>query len=71
MLLLALDTSTVACSAALLRAEAIVADEEQPMIRGHAEALFTEHALHLMQAVGGPGNGSARFLNKRSVLRDE
>ena len=40
MLLLALDTSTVACSAALWRDATILAEEEQAMIRGHAEALL-------------------------------
>ncbi|HSE76760.1 MAG TPA: tRNA (adenosine(37)-N6)-threonylcarbamoyltransferase complex dimerization subunit type 1 TsaB [Alphaproteobacteria bacterium] len=53
MLLLALDTSTVACSVALLRAEAIVAAEEQPMIRGHAEALLPMVA-RIMTRAGAP-----------------
>lgn len=50
MLLLALDTSTVACSAALLREETILADEELPMIRGHAEALLPMVARIMAQA---------------------
>ena len=40
MNILALDTATGACSAAVWRADAVVAARFQPMDRGHAEALM-------------------------------
>lgn len=67
MKILAIDTATAACSAALMDGGAIIASRHEPMLRGHAEALLpmveevmTEagvayDALGLIAATIGPG----------------
>lgn len=60
MKLLAIDTATAACSAAVWHHERVVAQRFEPMVRGHAEHLMPMvRAVMDEAAAGGPGDFSA------------
>lgn len=60
MKLLAIDTATAACSAAVWRDGQVVARRFEPMVRGHAERLMPMvRAVMDETTAGGPGDFSA------------
>ena len=59
MKLLAMDTATAACSAAVWRDGQVVARRFEPMVRGHAERLMPMVRAVMDEAAGGPGDFSA------------